>query len=227
MMKSMRTILMACLLCVQCGLTAAEPTLTPLILKVPGVTKAERISGTKTSLWVHFGEQGGIDFSAVAHLLHAELEGSPVIPEAVFLIGHGGGVTIAGTAIDQHLRVNKAFYETFGGLRKAKPLACVVIASCSPGAPDQMQAMRNGLGYYPTWRVGTWSRSLASPQSVLGAFAGIANRPAKPAWRGLFLTARADGSPASLGEVGIDGERGNLTYIDLIRDGNNVTWKPR
>ena len=206
---------------------SAEIVVEPLDFHAPNVVVAERMTETKTSLWVHFGEQGAINFSAVARAFHAQLEQSKAVPEAIFLIGHGGGITIGGTQLDAHLKANRTFYETLGGLRPAKPIACLVVASCARGAADQLVQMRDGLGYYPTWRVGTWPKSYASPESVLAAFAGICDRPAATPWRGLFLTGRADGTPASLGEVGKGGERGNLVYIDRIKHGDVVTWQER
>ena len=213
--------------CLIATLPAAEITVEALEFHAPNVVVAERMTGTKTSLWVHFGEQGRINFSAVARAFHAQLEQSKAVPEAIFLIGHGGGITIGGTQLDVHLKANRTFYETLGGLRPAKPIACLVVASCAKGAADQLVQMRDGLSYYPTWRVGTWSKSYASPESVLAAFAGICDRPAATPWRGLFLTGRADGTPASLGEVGIGGERGNLVYMDRIVRGHAVTWQER
>ncbi|MCK6487002.1 MAG: hypothetical protein L6R48_01455 [Planctomycetes bacterium] len=209
------------------GGRGAAPTVKTLRLDAPGVDHASLRSGGKTSVCVQFGQERATEFHGVFATLHRLLEASPPIPDAVFLLGHGQGSTIAGVSIDQHLRANKAFYETFGGTRPARPLACLVIASCSAGSADQMAEMRDGLGYYPTWRVGTWSRSYANAISVIGAFEGIANRPAAPSWRGLFLTGRADGSPASLGEVGVGGERGNLVYVDLVEEAGKRAWKQR
>lgn len=208
-------------------LAAAEPEVVPLRLDAPGVARAELIKGAKTALCVQFGGERAGEFQGVFAQLHRLLERSPHLREAVFLLGHGGGVTIAGTEVDEHLRRQREFYETLGRTRPARKLECLVIASCSRGSPDQMVAMRDGLGYYPTWRVGTWSRSYANAVSVIGAFEGIANRPAAPSWRGLFLTGRADGTPASLGEVGAGGERGNLVYVDLVEEAGKRTWKQR
>lgn len=208
-------------------LAAAEPAVVPLAFDARGVERAELRRGGKAALCVQFGGERAGEFHGVFARLHGLLEGSPHIPEAVFLLGHGGGVTIAGTEIDDHLRKHRAFYETFGGTRPARRLACLVIASCARGSPDQMAAMRDGLGYYPTWRVGTWNRSYANAISVIGAFEGIVQRPAAPAWRGLFLTGRADGTPASLGEVGADGERANLVYLDLVEEAGRRSWKQR
>ena len=198
-----------------------------LDLRESGVSQALLIEAPKPALLVQFGGERAGEFSSIYPRLVALLDASPHIPSAVFLLGHGSGTQISGVAIDDHLRRNKAFYETFGGTRPAAPVACLVIASCAAGSPNQMQEIRDGLGYYPVWRVGTWSRSYANGLSVLGAFEGIHRRPADPPWRGLFLTGHADGTPASLGEVGRDGARGNLVYVDLVRDGGRQVWKPR
>lgn len=198
-----------------------------LELREPGVSFAVLVEDPKPALLVQFGGERAGEFSAIYARMYALLATSPTIPSAVFLLGHGSGTQIGGVAIDDHLRRHKVFYETLGHTRPAAPVACLVIASCAVGSPNQMQEIRDGLGYYPVWRVGTWTRSYANGLSVLGAFEGIHRRPADPPWRGLFLTGRADGSPASLGEVGRDGARGNLVYVDLVRRDGTQVWMER
>jgi hypothetical protein len=188
-------------------LPASEITVVPLHLPAPNVVTAERMTGTKTSLWVHFGDQGAIDFRAVAQAFHAQLERATAVPDAVFLIGHGGGVTIGGTQLDAHLRAQRAFYETLGGARPAQPLACLVVASCANGAADQLVQMRDGLGYYPTWRVATGDGDAANILTVLAALKDVVDRPAQPSYRARYRIREGGVEVTSFGEVGEGGAR--------------------
>ena len=90
-----------------------------------------------------------------------------------------------------------------------------------------MSAMRDGFGYYPTWRVATADRSYANALSVIAAFGAIADRPATTAWRGIFRMGREPEVVGSLGEVGEDGAKGGMLYFDLGVDGNVLTVTER
>jgi hypothetical protein len=135
----------------------------------------------------------------------------------VFLLGHGDGNAIGGTELEGHLREHRSYYETLGGSAPAARVDCLVFASCSPHSQVQMRAMRDGLGYYPTWRVATGEFALATPASVVAAFAAVSARPARPAFRGIYRF-RTGEAVASFGEVGIDGERANLEYFRILLD---------
>ncbi len=195
--------------------TDGAPQLTNVPFAVPGVAAAFVVSGTKPALCVQFGEARGSEFHGVFETLYGSFVRGHGPANAVFLLGHGSGVSINGTPLSEHLRANREFYETLGHTRPAAHIDCLVIASCSRGSPVQMSAMRDGLGYYPTWRVATAERSYATAQSVLAAFAGIADRPAGEPWRGIFRTGRDADLVGSLGEVGVDGAKGQMQYVDL------------
>ncbi len=188
---------------------------TPVPFSVPGVSGAALFTGPKTALCVQFGEERGTEFHNIFASLYASLAAGDGPPDAVFLLGHGSGVSINGAPISEHLRANRAFYETFGGTRPAKHLTCLVIASCSKGSPVQMSAMRDGLGYYPTWRVATADRAYATRGSVVAAFAGIADRTDREPFRGIWRGGRDAALVGSVGEVGIDGAKGNMQYFEL------------
>jgi hypothetical protein len=223
-MRSLRIIALVGCLVVLVG--AAEPlappatmTVTPLTFAVEGVAAAALITGPKSALCVQFGNQRQREFDGIFGTLYASLvsHGGPGEgpPDAVFLLGHGSGVTINGAPISTHLRAQKEFYETFGGTRPARRLTCLVIASCSKGSPVQMSAMRDGLGYYPTWRVATAERAYATKQSVTSAFAGIAGRSDHEAFRGIWRSGRDPEVIGSVGEVGIEGAKGGMQYFSL------------
>ncbi len=205
-------------------LAAAEnarvaPVITPIVFNVPGVAAVAVVHGPKTALCVQFGNQRQREFDGVFTTLYASLVAGNTPgngpPDAVFLLGHGSGVSINGEPISAHLRANREFYETFGGTRKAARITCMVIASCSKGSPVQMSAMRDGLGYYPTWRVATAERSYATKTSVAAAFAGIAERTDRDSFRGIWRWGRDPDLVGSLGEVGIEGAKGGMQYFTL------------
>lgn len=195
--------------------SASGITVVPLKLAVPGVAGAALLRGPKTALCVQFGLARGLEFNGVFESLYASLLAGKGPPDAVFLLGHGSGVSINGAPISDHLRANREFYETFGGTRPATRITCMVIASCSKGSPVQMSAMRDGLGYYPTWRVATAERAYATAISAITAFAGIADRPAGDTFRGIWHTGREPEVVGSVGEVGVDGAKGGMVYFDL------------
>jgi len=192
-------------------------TVDPVVFDVTGVAGAALLHGPKTALCVQFGHEQGLEFHGIFQTLYASLVAGNGPPDAVFLLGHGSGVTINGAPISEHLKANRVFYETFGGTRKAAHITCLVIASCSKGSPVQMSAMRDGLGYYPTWRVATAERAYATAQSVTAAFAGIADRNDREPFRGIWRTGRDPEVVGSLGEVGIDGAKGGMQYFELTK----------
>jgi hypothetical protein len=214
-----------------------EPPLAPAALAAPRL-KAREIAFTASgvsgsllvedagisALLVAFGTDHNGAFSGLPEAMIAALRGSPGIRRAVLLLGHGTGNTIAGEPIEKHLKANRAFYETLGNTAAAQPVECLVFASCSAGNPNQMMAMRDGLGYYPTWRVATAARSFANAPTVLAALRATAARPAAPAWRGLFRLPAADGDVGCFGEVGVGGERATTLFYRVLRAADG-SWK--
>jgi hypothetical protein len=206
---------------------AAGPTATILPFAVDGVAGALLIRGRKSALCVQFGHERGTEFNGVFEGLFAMLEKGKGPPDAVFLLGHGSGVSINGAPIGPHLRQHREFYETFGGTRKAQRIECLVIASCSKGSPVQMSAMRDGFGYYPTWRVATAERCYASAVSVLAAFQGIADRTADAPFRGIFRMGREPEVVGSVGEVGVNGDKAGMDYFDIGVEGGAIRVRER
>lgn len=203
------------------------PTITMLKFAPEGVAGAALISGAKPALCVQFGTERTTEFRGVFETLYAELAGGRGPRSAVFLLGHGSGVSINGAPIGPHLKQFKEFYETLGGSRPAARLDCIVIASCSKGSPVQMSAMRDGFGYYPTWRVATAENAYASAVSVIAAFHGIADRDAGTPFRGIYRYGRDPEVVGSLGEVGVDGAKGGMVYYDIGMDDGVIRAKQR
>jgi len=204
---------------------APAPKARVLAFPASGVTGSLLVEEAGLSaLLVVFGSDHNGAFTGLPEAMIAALRGAPGLRRAVLLLGHGTGNTIAGEPIEKHLRANRSFYETLGHTAAAQPVECLVFASCSAGNPNQMMAMRDGLGYYPTWRVATAARSFANGPTVLAALRATAARPAVPAWRGLFRLPAAEGDVGCFGEVGVGGERASTGFYRVL-PATDGTWK--
>lgn len=207
---------------------AATLRVQSLNFRAPGVRHCRYFVGPRPLLGIQFGEERGREFQGVFEYLATTLAASTHGPRsAIILLGHGSGASIAGEAIDAHLRRWKEFYETLGGTRPAAPVECLVIASCSRGSPVQMGEIRDGLGYYPTWRVATADRTYANALTVIAAFAGAVSNAEDPPFRGIYRWGKGEASPASIAEVGRDGARGNLRYYDIAYDQGRISATER
>jgi hypothetical protein len=86
----------------------------------------------------------------------------------LILLGHGDGTSIGmgehPVNLTDHLRANRQAYHAALGTAK---IDCVAILSCSRQADAQFTAFRDGLGYYPTWRVSSWERTYQNAISGL------------------------------------------------------------
>lgn len=205
---------------------ASSDGVFPLAFTARGVADCLLVrQGERRCLLVAFGTDHNGAFTGIREGVWARVAQAPAIRRSVLLLGHGGGTDVGGENIEAHLRAFKDFYETMGGTMPAAPIDCLVLASCSAGNPDQMRAMRDGLGYFPTWRVATGPRSLATGISVLAALTDVAARPAQPAWRGLYRMGLSGDAVAAFGEVGIAGERAETSYWRLVPDEDARRWR--
>lgn len=206
--------------------TAGGPTVSRIRFTARGVADCWLgVLGERRCLLVAFGIDHNGAFGTIRQDVWERVSRAPAFTRTVLLLGHGSGSDVGGENIEGHLRANKQFYETMGGTMPAAPIECLVLASCAASNPDQMRSMRDGLGYFPTWRVATGPRSYATGFSVLAALTDVASRPAKPAWRGLYRMGTSGDDVAAFGEVGVDGERAETTYWRLIPDQATQTWK--
>jgi hypothetical protein len=192
-----------------------------------GVTDCLLISdGERSALMVIFGFDHNGAFRGIPEGVWERLRTAVGIRRGILLLGHGTGTTINNESIESHLKANRGFYETMGGSGPAQPVECLIFASCSASNPDQMRAMRDGLGYYPTWRVATGPRAYATGVSILAALTDVASRPAAPAWRGYYRMGMTGDLVGAFGEVGRDGERAETTYWRLVEDQSSPSgWK--
>ena len=198
-----------------------------LDFRASGVAACRLFTGSRTLMGVQFGPERAREFHGVFERMTLDLLRGHGPSSAIVLLGHGNGSSIAGEAIDAHLRRWKTFYETLGGTRPAAPVECLVIASCSRGSPVQMGEIRDGLGYYPTWRVATADRTYANALTVIAAFAGAVAVSDDPPFRGIYRWGKGEESPASIAEVGRDGARGNLRYYDIHIEAGDIAAKER
>jgi hypothetical protein len=210
----------------QPAVRSGKPVAIRVRFNAPGVADCWlATSGERSCLLVTFGIDHNGAFGTIREDMWAQVSQATAFRRSVLLLGHGGGTDVGGENIEAHLKANKRFYETMGETLPAAPVECLVFASCSAGNPDQMRAMRDGLGYFPTWRVATGPRAYATGFSVIAAITDVARKPAKPAWRGLYRMGTSGDTVGAFGEVGIDGERAETSYWRLIPDEKSGTWK--
>lgn len=210
--------------------TAAGAQIAPGIARIAfaarGVSDCWLASGGESRcLLVTFGTDHNGAFGSIRQDAWARVSQSPHFRRSVLLLGHGRGNDVGGENIETHLRANKRFYETMGGTMPEAPIECLILASCAEGSADQMRLMRDGLGYFPTWRVATGPRSAATGFSVIAAVTDLARKPARPAWRGLYRMGTAGDAVAAFGEIGEGGERAETTYWRLLYDETERRWK--
>lgn len=197
---------------------APSAPIRALDFTAPGVTQCLlATSGDRRVLLVTFGTDHNGAFTGIREGVWSILSQAPAIRRGVLMLGHGAGQSIASESIAQHLSKNKAFYETMGGTAPAVPVQCLVLAACAGGGQGQMGTMRDGFGYYPTWRVATGNDASTTALNVLAALQAIAARPPRPAWRGMFRLRVGGSDIVSFGDVGEGGERAETTFWRIVK----------
>ncbi len=204
--------------------SASSAGIRPLTFTASGVSECLiATAGERSVLLVTFGTDHNGAFTGIREGVWSILSRAPAIRRGVLLLGHGAGSSIASESIAQHLAKNKQFYETMGGTAPAAPVQCMVFAACAGGGQGQMGAMRDGLGYFPTWRVATGDDASTTGLNVLAALQSIAGRPAKPSWRGMFRLRSGSTDVVSFGDVGEGGDRADTTFWRIVKD--DAGWK--
>jgi hypothetical protein len=197
---------------------STEPT-SPSTVTVKRVTfTAEGVTdclywndGPRALLVVTFGADHNGAFAGIPEQTWGIVSRAKTAHRVVALLGHGNGTGIARKSIEDHLKVNRNFYETVGGQLPARKIECLLFGSCSAQNPDQMSVMRDGLGYYPTWKVAGGSRNLMNGAVFLAAFSTIIDLPENTPFRGFFRFTPSEVEVSSVGEVGLDGKRGDVS----------------
>jgi hypothetical protein len=172
-----------------------------------------RRSGDHTILMVTLGGDWNGALRGAPERVWDTFHRAKEIHRAVAIFGHGTGTGIAGLSIKDHLRKYQDFYESMGGQEAQEKLSCLLFASCSEGSADQIAEMRNGLGYYPTWRIAAGARVAMNIAVFLGALRGIMDLPAEQSYRGVYRFGTNNEFAAAFGEVGVDGERANPVNV--------------
>jgi hypothetical protein len=160
-------------------------------------------------LMVHIGGDWNGAFRGAPEHIWATYRNAKEIHRAVAILGHGNGTGIGGLSIMDHIKKYQAFYESMGGQEPSERIACLLFASCSEGSSEQIGEMRNGLGYYPTWRIAAGARVTMNLAVFLGALRGIMDQPSSTPFRGVYRYGTNTEFSGAVGEVGVDGERGN------------------
>jgi len=196
-----------------------------IVFPAKGVTACRLVSiGERRLMLVTFGVDHNGALRGIPENVAAIIAKAPAIRRSVLLLGHGAGNAIADESIAGHLKANRAFYESMGGTADIMPVDCLVFAACAGGGQSQMTEMRDGLGYWPTWRVASGDFAATTGLNVIAALAAVASRPPQPAWRGLFRLRLEGRECVSFGDVGIAGERAETNVFRIVRDEQGV-WK--
>jgi hypothetical protein len=195
----------------------ASAAVRVLPFAAPGVTGCYlATAGERAALLVVFGTDHNGAFADIPEASAATMLAAPHFRRGVLLLGHGAGTAINSEPIARHLAAHKAFYETMGGTAPAAPVECLVFAACAGGGQAQMAAMREGLGYWPTWRVASGDNAFTTRLNVVAALQAVAARPAEPAWRGMFRLRMGGAEIVSFGDVGVGGERAETSFYRIV-----------
>jgi hypothetical protein len=179
--------------------------------------------GTHALLMTIFGNDHNGAFQGLPEATWSTFRQSKEVHRAVALLGHGNGTGIGYQSIEGNLKAHKEFYESLGGQTPAQPIECLLFASCSEQNADQMSEMRDGLGYYPIWKVAAGSRNYMNGPVFLAALQAVINLPASSDFRGFFRFGASGDSVSSIGEVGENGLRGQLSYWRVIPNASGFT----
>ncbi len=184
--------------------------------------------GPRALLAVTFGRDHNGAFAGIPEQTWSIVSQAKTPHRVVALLGHGNGTGIARKSIEDHLRTNRTFYETLGGQLPERKVECLLFGSCSAYNPDQMSIMRDGLGYYPTWKVAAGSRHLMNGAVFIGALRTIIDLPADTPFRGFFRFIPSEHEVSAVGEVGLDGKRADVSNwkVEVSPSGLNITQRP-
>jgi hypothetical protein len=173
--------------------------------------------GSHSLLLVCFGTDPTGAFRGLPENTWNTFRQSKEVHRAVALFGHGNGTGIGFQSIEANLKQYKDFYESSGGQMPAQPIECLLFASCSEQNADQMSEMRDGLGYYPIWKVAAGSRNYMNGPVFIAALQAVIEMPASTNFRGFFRFGATGDTVSSIGEVGENGARGDLTYWRVVQ----------
>jgi len=199
-------------------------TLTDATAVLGGVVIAfDRGAGDRLA-GVCFSDDLGIHFATVMRRFAQAMQRSEPARTGLLLLGHGNGVDIGvGGAhpvnLTSHLRRNVAAYHALLGVER---IDCVVILSCSRKADAQFTAFRDGLGYYPTWRVSAWEHTLQTLASGLAATELALSQPPGTDFRAAVFHGK-EADVASLAEAG---QRTSTQYLQVDVVGTEMVFSP-
>lgn len=82
-----------------------------------------------------------------------------------------------GTDLSDHLRRNRAWYESMAGTRPEQKVDLAVMTGCNPTGVNQEVELRDGFGYRPPRRVFTEPRCLDAAPCVIAAIQAVGSAP--------------------------------------------------
>ena len=171
-----------------------------------------------------FSADLGTHFAIVMRRFASSMQQSQPARTGLLLLGHGDGVDI-GVGGDHpvnltlHLRKNVAAYHALLGVER---IDCVVILSCSRKADAQFTAFRDGLGYYPPWRVSAWEHTVQTLGSGLAATElALAQAPGSD-----FRAAVYHGTGDEVASLAEAGQRTSTQYLQVDVVGTELVFSP-
>ena len=173
---------------------------------------------------VCFNADLGAHFAAVMRRFASSMQRNPSARSGLVLLGHGNGIEIGvggehPVNLTTHLRRNVASYHALLGVDR---IDCVVILSCSRKADAQFTAFRDGLGYYPTWRVSAWEHTVQTLGSGLAATElALAQTPGTD-----FRAAVYHGTGDDIASLAEAGQRTSTQYLQVDVVGIELVFSP-
>ena len=184
-------------------LLSAKPLDTTALIKPLGVVSGLVVDNNGDRL-VGISFNASLNEHLTAIISHAAgtMAQAKQAKTCLVLLGHGDGVNIGmgehPVNLTDHLKANREAYHTLLG---TKQIDCVAILSCSRESYSQFTAFRDGLGYYPTWRVSAWEHTYQNAFSGLAALQLTLAQDRGSSFRAAVFTDAAQ-QIASLAEVG-------------------------
>ena len=171
-----------------------------------------------------FSADLGTHFALVMRRFAGSMQRSVAARSGLLLLGHGDGVSIGvggehPVNLTTHLRKNLGAYHALLGVER---IDCVVLLSCSRKADAQFTAFRDGLGYYPQWRVSAWEHTLQTLGSGLAATELALAQPLGSDFRAAVYHGSDDGV-ASLAEAG---QRTSTHYLQVEVVNSEMVFSP-
>jgi hypothetical protein len=187
------------------------PALVPLpadaLANAGGVIAGLQVDqGGDRVVGICFNQELIADLRACVGFASAAMAQSDPARTCLILLGHGDGTHIGTVDLVSHLKANRDAYRRLFGVNE---IDCVAVLSCSRRNDAQFLAFRDGLGYYPRWRVSAWENTYQTVLSGLGALQLVLEQDGRDDLRAVVYHGE-ETAVASLAEVR---DRAAATYF--------------